>query len=328
MIDGDLEHAVPVLEWAMISFVTRTACHPALDNDILASERSIPIAACRPKDSDDGCPGGRRKMRRTGIAADEKPGGFTKRNEFFERGWDLSNRRRFLFDVRDEFFFIGTRRYDNRQSIADEAHGQFTILFGVPTFRRPVSAWIDQDIVGETAEFSINRMPCFTAGVEGNFNVPIRIDAERFQQFHLLVDDMNALRSDDVRVEKPADRFFQEIPLPADAHRRARKIGKERGFQQPLEINRAVVSIGAQRPDKFGDFLRAADAGTVSPLIRIDGYKPDVEPTEFDDDLVLSLDQPIDFGFRKSAPQLGDRRQAMDNVAKRSELHHKKPARL
>src|SRR5437660_5270118 len=101
MIDGDLEHAVPVLQRTTLPFVARPARHPAFDNDVFATEGPVPVAACWSENRDNGCPGGGCEMCRTGIAADEKPGGFAKCNEFFERRWNLAHGRRFLLDAPD-----------------------------------------------------------------------------------------------------------------------------------------------------------------------------------------------------------------------------------
>jgi hypothetical protein len=119
--------------------------------------------------------------------------------------------------------------------------------------------------------------------------------------------------------------FLQEIPFPADPQRGARKIREERGLQQSLEIDRAIVAIGSKGPHELGYLPRAADARTIPPLVRVDRDKPDIQTAELDDDLVLSFNKPVDFRFRKAFPKLGDRRQAMNNVPKRTKFNDEEP---
>src|SRR3954469_13827532 len=106
---------------------------------------------------------------------------------------------------------------------------------------------------------------------------------------------MDAFGFYDFRIENPADRLAKEVSLPTDANGRSREICKERGFQQSLEIDGAIVTIGSQSPDEFSNFLGAADPGTVSPLIRVDGNEFHVQTAHLHRDLVLALDQPVDF---------------------------------
>src|SRR5262249_18378604 len=116
---------------------------------------------------------------------------------------------------------------------------------------------------------------------------------------------------------------FEEVALPANAHRRAGKIAEECGLQQSLEIDCAVVAVRTKRPDEFCDFTRAANAGTVSPLVGVNRNETNIQTAQFHDDLVLAFDQPVDLRFRKGRTQLRDGRQTVDDVAQGAELHDK-----
>src|SRR5688500_10956764 len=120
------------------------------------------------------------------------------------------------------------------------------------------------------------------------------------------------------------DGFFQEVPLPADALRRAREIAEESRFDEALKIDGAVVAVGAQRPDEFGNFLRIAETRTIAPLIRVDRDESNIQAAELDSLFVFPLHEPVDFCVGKGLPELRDGRQAMDDVAKRTELHDQK----
>src|SRR5207244_6220442 len=127
------------------------------------------------------------------------------------------------------------------------------------------------------------------------FDLPSGNYPERLQQLHLLIDDVDALRRDDLGVEESANRLPEEIPFPPDPDRSTRQVCEESRFDQALKIDRAIVSIRAQGPDEFRDLLRAADAGAIAPLICIDRYQADLQPAQVNDDPVLPLDKPVDF---------------------------------
>ena len=89
-----------------------------------------------------------------------------------------------------------------------------------------------------------------------------------------------------------------------ETDRRTGQVSEERGFQESLEIDGAIVTIGAERPDQFGDFFGAADTGTIAPLIRVDRNQPYVQAAQLNHDLIFTLNEPVDLGSRKRPTQL------------------------
>src|SRR5262245_14871539 len=102
MINSDLDHALPVFEWTSISFVTGTAGSAPLHNIVFPPESSVPVAAGWTANGDDRSTCGWRNMGWASIAANEKPGGFAKRDEFFERRGDFPHNGCFFPQASDE----------------------------------------------------------------------------------------------------------------------------------------------------------------------------------------------------------------------------------
>src|SRR5207249_11095331 len=139
----------------------------------------------------------------------------------------------------------------------------FSISLRWPTFRRPVASRIDHDVIGKSVEFLSHRSSRRFRRVQRSFGFPIGINTQRFQQLHLLIDDMDALRGYDFGVKKPAHGFLQKVPLPSDTNGGPGKVGEERGFQKSLKIDGAVVTVGVQCPNELRDLLRAADSRAI-----------------------------------------------------------------
>jgi hypothetical protein len=86
MVDGDIDDAVPVLEWTAVPFVTRPAGKPSLNDDIFAAEWAVSIAACWAEYRDDRSSHGCRKVHRTGIPSNEQSRRLAQGHEFFKGG--------------------------------------------------------------------------------------------------------------------------------------------------------------------------------------------------------------------------------------------------
>src|SRR5207247_3469190 len=115
-------------------------------------------------------------MHRPGIASDDQSGSLTKSNQFFEICRNLPDGRRFLFDLSHQTLLTGPPCHHEREAVIHEPRRKLSISSSVPTFRRPVAAGVDDDVIGQTAEFLCNGAARSVAGLQRDFDIPVGIN--------------------------------------------------------------------------------------------------------------------------------------------------------
>src|SRR5262245_12653867 len=174
---------MPVFEWTTIAFITRPARQPPFHHNILAPERSVAIAAGWPEDRDNRGSHRRCKMHGAGITADEQFCRFTQRNKFFDCRRDLMHpAARGAQESPPQIFFARTPSHHDRMSIVHEPECQLTVPLRCPTFREPVAARINHDVIGEAGQFLSYRSSSRVSCLKTSFSFPIWIDPQRLQQ--------------------------------------------------------------------------------------------------------------------------------------------------
>src|SRR5688572_30078394 len=128
MIHRDVLHAFPVFKRTLVALIARPAWQPSLDDNILAAERSITIAAGRAENRHDRRSGGGREVHRTCVASNKQASLLAKGDKFFKIGRNLPDAIACRADqLKDHPFFSGSPRDGYRETIFHKAPCEFPV---------------------------------------------------------------------------------------------------------------------------------------------------------------------------------------------------------
>src|SRR5262249_32849384 len=179
MIDCDVKNALPVFKGAVITFVTWSTRKSPFHNDIFTPERTVTIATRRSENSNDGRSYRRGKMHRSGVSTDKQSCRFTQGDELFKRRGNLMDTMSGRSpETSNEVFFAWPPCDDHRMTFIHEPQRQIAEPFRFPTFRAPIAARINHDVVGQARQLLCHRPPSRFSRAKTDFRFPIRINPE------------------------------------------------------------------------------------------------------------------------------------------------------
>src|SRR6185369_12978531 len=146
--DRNIDHALPMNQWASIAFVAGPARKSPLHHNVFTAEWTVPVTARWTEYGDDRRAHRRGKMQRPRVSSDEQPSRFTQSYEFFQSGGNLANAAAGgPHQPAPHFFLAGAPGNDDRMAVAHQPGGELAVSLRFPALGYPVATRIYHDVI-------------------------------------------------------------------------------------------------------------------------------------------------------------------------------------